>query len=145
MPDLTIGQLAKTAGVNIETIRFYERQGIIPEPPRRPSGYRQYSVEFVIRIRFIKHAQELGFSLKEIEELLALRVDSQTVCSDVQRRAEAKVKDIEQKLQTLQRMKQILLELLEHCHAQEPTRACPLLEVLDTDDPTYLYHPLPKQ
>lgn len=141
MPNLTIGQLAKAAGVNIETIRFYERHGIIPEPPRRSSGYRQYSAEFVTRIRFIKRAQELGFSLKEIEELLALRVDSQTVCSDVQRRAEAKVHTIEQKIQMLQKMKQILLELLAHCHAQEPTGACPLLEVLNANDPTFLHHP----
>lgn len=74
METLTIGQLAKNAGVNIETIRYYERRGLIPEPPRRESGYRQYSPEFVTRIQFIKRAQELGFSLNEIAELLALRV-----------------------------------------------------------------------
>lgn len=140
MPNLTIGQLAKAAAVNIETIRFYERTGIVPAPPRQRSGYRHYPAEFVTRIRFIKRAQELGFSLKEIEELLALRVDSQTVCSDVKQRAEAKVHTIEQKIQTLQQMKQILVELVAHCQVEEPTSICPLLEALDTNNPTYLHH-----
>jgi MerR family transcriptional regulator, copper efflux regulator len=134
MSSLTIGQLAKAAAVNVETIRFYERTGIIPTPPRRRSGYRQYPPEFVRRIRFIKRTQELGFSLKETVELLSLRVDSQTVCADVKLLAEAKVKDIEQKIQTLQRMKQILTELLAHCNSQEPTSACPMLAALDTHE-----------
>jgi MerR family mercuric resistance operon transcriptional regulator len=83
MEILTIGQLAKQAGVNIETIRYYERQGLLPEPPRRASGYRQYSAEFVKRIQFIKRAQTLGFSLKEIAELLDLRIESDTACDQV--------------------------------------------------------------
>ena len=102
METLTIGQLAKDAGVNIETIRYYERRGLIPEPPRRKSGYRQYGSDFVLRIQFIKRAQELGFSLNEIDELLALRVDSGTACSEVKHHAEAKIADIEGKIKTLQ-------------------------------------------
>ena len=78
METFTIGQMAKQAGVNIETVRFYEREGLIPEPPRKASGYRQYSPDFVKRILFIKRAQTLGFSLKEIAELLDLRVEPDT-------------------------------------------------------------------
>src|SRR5688572_27027868 len=96
---LTIGQLAKRAGVNLETIRYYERRGLLSEPPRRASGYRQYRPDVVARIRFIKRAQELGFSLNEIHELLSLRVEAATVCSDVKQRAEAKVAEIEQKME----------------------------------------------
>lgn len=133
---LTIGQLAKQAGVNVETIRYYERRSLLPEPPRRVSGYRQYSPDAVARIQFIKRAQELGFSLNEIQELLSLRVDAESACSEVKQRAESKVAEIEQKMATLQRMKQILTDLMQHCHTQEPTAECPILAALDTDATT---------
>ena len=77
MDTLSIGQVARRAGVGVETVRFYEREGLLEEPPRRASGYRQYSEQVVKRIHFIKRAQKLGFSLKEIAELLLLRVDAQ--------------------------------------------------------------------
>ena len=86
MTVLTTGELAKKVEVNIETIRYYERRWLLPEPPRRESGYRQYSDKAVERVLFIKHAKELGFSLREISELFALRVDPRTTCADVKRR-----------------------------------------------------------
>ena len=134
MNTLTIGQLAKRAGVNLETIRYYERRSLLPQPSRRASGYRQYPPDTVARIRFIKRAQELGFSLNEIAELLFLRVDVQTACHDVQRLAETKVTEIEQKLVMLQRMRQVLNELLHHCQMQQPTGECPILAALDSED-----------
>src|SRR6266571_3012042 len=83
MESLSIGQVARRAGVGVETVRFYEREGLLEEPPRRASGYRQYSEQAIKRIHFIKRAQQLGFSLKEITELLMLRVDAQTSCEEV--------------------------------------------------------------
>ena len=111
MENLTIGQLAKKADVNIETVRYYERRGLMPEPLRKESGYRQYSGEMVKRIQFIKHAKELGFSLKEINELLMLKLDARTSCSEVRNRAESKITDIEGRIKTLQGMKQALVKL----------------------------------
>ena len=102
---LTIGELAKCGQVNLETIRYYERQGLLPKPPRSPSGYRLFPSESARRVRFIKRAQELGFSLKEIKELLALRAASGATSADVRKRAEAKIADIEGKIETLRAMK----------------------------------------
>ena len=136
MTTLKIGQLAKAANVNVDTVRYYERRGLIPEPPRKMSGYREYSQDYISRIRFVRRAQGLGFSLKEIEELLGLRVDSQTVCADVQKRTEEKVLDIEGKIQSLKMMKQTLTKLLEHCELQEPTGECPILDMLAADEET---------
>jgi len=131
MNPLTIGQLAKHAKVNIETIRYYERRGLIPEPPRRESGYRQYAPEFVTRIQFIKRAQELGFSLNEIADLLALRVDTDTACNEVRKRAENKIASIEGKIQTLQKMKQALEALVVVCNENGVTGECPMLDALE--------------
>ena len=102
---MTRGQLAEKTDVNVETLRYYERKGIMPKPSRSESGYRQYSQEDVARIQFIKRAQELGFSLKEISELLTLRVDPDTTCGDVKERTEAKIKDVEEKIRDLHKMK----------------------------------------
>lgn len=132
MKKFTIGRLAREAGVNVETIRYYEKRRLIPEPPRRESGYRQYSPDYVRRIRFIKRAQELGFSLKEIGELLTLRVESTSVCSDIRKQAEAKINDIDLKMKMLARIKQTLQELVEACEENEVTEECPILAVLDT-------------
>ncbi len=131
MTTLKVGQLAKEAGVNIQTIHYYERRGLIPEPPRRPSGYRDYSPDFVARIRFIKKAQELGFSLAEIAELLDLRIESADKCGEVKERVEAKVAAIEEKIQSLQQMKHALAELVTLCDRREPSSECPILEALD--------------
>src|SRR5256712_12252132 len=98
MNALRTSDVAKQGGVNLETIRYYERRGLLPKPPRTPAGYRAFGADAVRRLRFIRHAQELGFSLREVKELLALRVDTRTSCADVRKRAEAKLADIDQKL-----------------------------------------------
>ncbi len=131
MEYLTIGKLSKKTGVGIDTIRYYERQGLIPEPRRRESGYRQYSGEMVKRIQFIRHAKDLGFSLKEINELLSLRLDPKTKCSVVKNRAEAKISDIEEKILNLQRMKKALAKLMKACSGRGPISKCPILEALE--------------
>lgn len=133
MENLTIGQLAKRAHVNIETVRYYERRGLMPEPTRRESGYRQYSQDDVARLQFIKRAKELGFSLEEISELFSLRVDPQTTCGDVKSRAEAKIADIEEKIETLEEMKRALLKLTDRCRGRGPVTECPILEALDSE------------
>ena len=131
----TIGQVAKKAGVGVETIRFYEREGLLEEPPRRASGYRLYSEQVVKRIYFIKRAKLLGFSLKEITELLMLRVDVQTSCEEVKQRTEAKIAEVERKLVELQRMRQALLQVASLCTGQGPASACPMLDALDQQEP----------
>ena len=133
MGGLTIGQLAKKAQVNVETVRYYERRGLLPEPPRKESGYRQYSENDVSRLLFIKRAQTLGFTLKEILELLNLRVDPDTTCGDVKRRAEAKIGDIEEKIRALQKMKKALTKLASTCRGRGPTSECPILEALSAE------------
>lgn len=133
MDSLTIGQLAKQTHIGLETIRFYEREGLIEDPPRRPSGYRAYPPETVHRVRFIRTAKELGFSLKEIGELLALRVDPVESCADVKTIAEDKIVDIEQRIRTLQRMRKALRTLVTACEARRATSECPILDSLDRE------------
>jgi len=134
MEYLTIGQLAKKALVKVPTVRYYERRGLMPEPSRRESGYRQYSQDDVLRIQFIKHSQGLGFTLKEIQDLLTLRVNPDTTCADVKRRAEVKIVDIEEKIQALQRMKQALMKLSSTCKGRGPIGECPILEALNSEN-----------
>lgn len=134
MKPLTIGQVAQRAGIGVETVRFYERQGLLEEPARRESGYRQYTDGVVSRLRFIRRAKELGFSLKEIKELLALRVDPATTCREVKEQAEAKITDIEGKIASLQRMKRALVKLTAVCRGQGPTSECPILDALDREE-----------
>jgi MerR family mercuric resistance operon transcriptional regulator len=133
MKPLTIGQVARQAGVGVETVRFYERQGLLEEPSRRESGYRQYPTDVVAQLRFIKRAKELGFSLKEIRELLALRVDPATTCAEVKQQAEAKIADIEGRIASLTRMKKALVKLAAVCRGQGPTSECPILDALDKE------------
>lgn len=128
--DFTIGQLARIAQVNVETIRYYERRGLIPEPPRSESGYRQYTQDVAMRIQFIKRAKELGFSLNEISELLSLQTGPDTNCGDIKARAEAKLVDIEAKIRDLERMKEVLSELVAVCVGSGPTSECPILQAL---------------
>lgn len=130
---LTIGELAKRGQVNLETIRYYERQGLLPKPPRSPSGYRLFPSESARRVRFIKRAQELGFSLKEIKELLALRAASGATSADVRKRAEAKIADIEGKIETLRAMKKVLARLTAACCGEGSVSECPILESLSSD------------
>ena len=129
---LTIGKVARLAGVGIETIRFYEREGLIAEPPRKESGYRQYGMATVSRIRFIQRAKVLGFSLRQIQELLFLRLDPGTTCDNILGRAQKKIIEVEEKIQTLQRMKKALEALAEACPGQGPVSECPVIG--ETDD-----------
>ncbi len=131
MDIFSIGQVAQRAGVGVETVRFYEREGLLEEPPRRVSGYRQYSEQVITRLHFIKRAKLLGFSLKEIAELLRLRVDARTSCKEVKQRTEAKIAEVEQKMVELQRMRQALLQVASLCTGQGPVSACPMLDALD--------------
>lgn len=130
MATLRTAEVARLAGVNIETLRFYERKGILPEPPRRASGYREYPPETVERVRFVKRAQELGFSLKEIEELLSLREAVGAKSGPVRRLAEAKVKEIDHKIRDLEAMKESLTELLCACDGRKTIASCPIIESL---------------
>lgn len=133
MASLTIGQVAKQANVGIETVRFYERNGLIEEPPRRPSGYREYPPETVERIRFIRKSKELGFTLQEIKELLSLKIKPNASCKDVRERTRAKIATIEDKVKTLNKMKRILKQLTETCEKSNPNSldACPILGALE--------------
>lgn len=135
MTGLTIGQVAAEAGVNVETVRFYERRGLIPAPARRPSGYRQYPSEVIGRIRFVRRAKGLGFTLREIAELLALRVDPDSSCADVRGRAREKIADIEARLDSLAEVKSALSRLARRCRGRGPTRECPILEALAGEEP----------
>jgi MerR family copper efflux transcriptional regulator len=130
MEKLTIGQLAKKANVNLETIRYYERRGLIPEPPRNKSGHREYSIEEVKRTEFIKRSQALGFSLKEISELLSLRVEPGRTCGDVKARIEAKIEDIEKRIMDLEQIGKALSRLSSRCTGKGPVGQCPILEEL---------------
>jgi len=134
MKALTIGHLAKEAGVNLETVRYYERRGLLPRPPRSPSGYRLFPAESRKRLRFIRRAQELGFSLREIRELLSLRLAHSTDGAAVRRRAEAKLADIEAKIKTLESMKGTLRKLTNACAGCRTTSECPILESLDREE-----------
>ncbi len=129
---MTIGQVASHAGVNVQTIRYYERRGLIPEPERTPSGYRRYTDEVVRRVGFIKRAQELGFSLSEISDLLKLRVQSATACTAIERRARSKIAVVEEKIADLQRMKRVLGQLVAACETREHTGDCPILKAMES-------------
>ncbi|MBI4280591.1 MerR family DNA-binding protein [Candidatus Uhrbacteria bacterium] len=127
----TIGKVARASGVGIETIRFYEREGLIPEPPRLDSGYRQYPPTTIDRVRFIKRAKDLGFTLAEIKELLSLSVGPKTTCADVKRKAQEKIKEVDTKIADLKRIRQALNRLTDQCRGKGPASECPILENLE--------------
>jgi len=127
---LTIGNLAKAVGVGVETVRFYEREKLIPKPPRTKSGYRQYPEDTLERVRFIRLAKELGFTLAEIRQLLALRVNPKGNCKAVKRRAQAKIVEMEEKINQLERIKSVLGKLAHACDKRIDTGSCPILESL---------------
>jgi len=131
MKSLTIGRLAKQAGVNLETVRFYERRGLLPRPPRSASGYRLFPAEAARRLKFIRRAQELGFSLAEIADLLALSVSRRTTSAEIRARAKAKITDIEAKMRSLESMRKTLVKLTKACDGCTPVAHCPILESLD--------------
>lgn len=130
MQGLTIGSLAREADVGVETIRFYQRKGLVAEPERPRRGYRRYPAEVAERIRFIRRAQEIGFSLGEIRELLALRVDPEKSCDDVRRQAEAKIAEVRSKIDDLRRIERALVRLASSCKGTGPTSECPILDAI---------------
>ena len=131
---LRTGDLAKLAQVNTQTLRYYERRRLLPEPKRTESGYRLYEEDSVRRIRFIKKAQDLGFTLAEIAELLSLKVEEQTACDGVQEKAEAKLAEIDEKIRDLRRIRRTLKVLVDACASREPTAACPILSSLEDEE-----------
>ena len=134
MDSLTIGQVAKRAGINLQTIRYYERQEILAPVSRTDAGYRMFSSESVRRLHFIKRAQELGFSLKEIKDLLSLRLDAHTTQADIRKRARARIADVEQKILHLQAIHASLLRMAEDCSGCGSLKDCPILESLDKEE-----------
>jgi MerR family transcriptional regulator, mercuric resistance operon regulatory protein len=128
MPDLTIGGVAKAAGVNVETVRYYQRCGLVAEPPRPPGGVRRYSAETVARLRFIKRAQELGFSLADIGRLLALG-DPQS-CGKARALAAEKLALVRARLADLGRLERMLASLIRRCDAAKGRVSCPIIESL---------------
>lgn len=131
MPSYTIGQLARRSGFGVETIRYYERERLVSQPPRRASGYRQYPEATLARLRFIRHAKELGFSLKDIKDLLELRVTRGASCASVRKRTEAKIADVRAKREKLRQIEQALVKLASACRGRGPTSSCPILDALD--------------
>jgi MerR family copper efflux transcriptional regulator len=136
MDGLTIGAVAAQARVHIETLRYYERRGLIERPPRSVSNYRLYPEDAVRRVRFIKRAQELGFSLKDIKALLSLRAAPEAECGEIRTHAEAKIKDIDEKIGSLMAMQRALSNLVAECSGQGPLTECPILESLGTKEIT---------
>ncbi len=127
---MKIGTVAKAAGIGIDAVRFYERQGLIPEPARQPSGYRAYSPDVVLSLRFIRRAKELGFSLKEISELLSLETAAEATAADVKKLAEAKLADMEERIRALQRMRRALKKAVSACPGKGSTSGCSILRSL---------------
>jgi Hg(II)-responsive transcriptional regulator len=127
---MRIGKVAAEAGVNVQTLRYYERRGLLPEPERGNSGYRAYDPDTVRLVRFIKRAQELGFTLREIEELIELR-QSPRRGAEVRAVAATKVVDIERRIRQLKAMRKALGGLVAACDSEGGTVACPIIEALD--------------
>jgi MerR family copper efflux transcriptional regulator len=130
VPVLTIARAAREAGVNIETVRFYERRGLIERPPKG-EGYRVYSPDHVARIRFIKEAQQIGFSLAEAKELLALRADPNADCSAIQRQAIAKQQEVRRKIEQLREIDAALETLIAACPGQGALQCCSIIDALN--------------
>ncbi|MEK6594468.1 MAG: MerR family DNA-binding protein [Pseudomonadota bacterium] len=128
---LTRGKLASRGGVNIATIRYYEKRGLLPDAPRSRSGYRLYTDDALRRLHFIRQSQVLGFSLNEVGELLSLRMQAGTTCADIRQRARRKIETVDGKIKDLQRIKRALTKLADACQGAGPTSECPILESLE--------------
>ena len=140
MNGLTIGRLAKQAGLGIETIRFYERQGLISPPPRTDSNYRIYPEEEVGRLKFIKRAKDLGFTLKEIKELLFMQNDPHATKADIKERTVEKIEDIKKKIRDLSKIQGALEHLAGSCDGHGPLSECPILDALTGDEHKHHNH-----
>ncbi len=136
MTSPTIGQVARACGVGVETIRFYEREGLVPQPERPGVGFRRYPPDTTKRIIFIQRSKALGFSLREIRELLSLRVDSARSCNQVRKHAEAKITDIEDRIEILRGMRRALDKLIAACGSRSSTGECPIIEALEEGNRT---------
>jgi DNA-binding transcriptional MerR regulator len=128
------GQLARAAQVSVETLRFYERLGLVPAPKRTQAGYRQYTTEHLVAVRFIKQAQRLGFSLREIARLASLRADSRKSRAEVRARTSAKLAEVEAEIADLTRVRAVLGRLLEECAGGKAAARCAILQALETED-----------
>lgn len=131
-----IGEVASRANVNKETVRYYEKRELIPEPDRRRSGYRIFTQRHIEQIKFIKRAQELGFTLSEIKELLELRMDEDTTCSEIKTEAQKKYQDVIKKIEDLTRIKNTLINLIDSCNEDGPKGDCPILSALEGETKT---------
>ncbi|MFQ5451637.1 MAG: MerR family transcriptional regulator [Nitrospinaceae bacterium] len=132
MRNFTRGDLAEKCGVNIEALRYYEKRGLIDPPPRSAAGYRLYSMEDAVKIRFIKNAQKLGFTLNEIMELLQLRIHKNESCESVMDKAQNKLEEVESKIQGLKSLKKVLKQMIRQCEESTPTSDCPILSSFES-------------
>lgn len=133
METLLRSQLSRAAGVGQEALRFYERKGLLPQPGRSASGYRLYPPEAVTRLRFIRNAQEIGFSLKEVASLLGLKAKPGVTCALIRKKVEAKIADVDRKLGALKDIRESLVRLKKSCQSRLPASECPILENLEQD------------
>lgn len=133
---MTIGQVANWLSVTVQAIRYYEREGLLPRVPRNSAGYRQYDADLLKRIGFIRHAQEVGFTPREIADLLTLRADPDGSCETVQRFAAEKMRDIDFRVRGRRKMKRTLKNLSQMCDRGLDASACPIIEALDAGSDT---------
>lgn len=130
---MRIGEVADKAAVNVQTLRYYERTGLLPKANRRSSGYREYAAETVALVRFIKNAQELGFTLRDISELIALRTDATKNRRQVSKLASRKIEDVERRIRALTAMRKTLSALVTACEKGRSGQPCPIIEALDDE------------
>jgi Cu(I)-responsive transcriptional regulator len=133
MKMLNIGQVAKQTGVTVEAIRFYEKQNLIATPQRSQSGYRQYPLETIKRVRFIQHAKDAGFTLKDVGELLALRREPGTSCTDIKLCTLKKIEEVDKKISDLNKIREALSRMIMKCSGRGALSECPILEELELD------------
>jgi MerR family transcriptional regulator, copper efflux regulator len=131
---MKIGELAERAGVDVQTVRYYERRELLPEPERTRSGYRQYDEHDLHRLHFILQAKNLGFTLSEVRELLELRVAPGRTADDVRRRAELKIADVESRIEQLESIRVVLRRVVTACHAHGPAEECALMHAITGDE-----------
>ncbi len=134
MEVLSIGQVARQAGLTVEAVRFYEKRRLIEPPPRSESGYRQYPANAVRRLKFIQRAKEAGFTLRDIGDLLALRQEPGASCADVKLRATHKVEEVERKIRDLECIRDALATLILRCSGSADLSECPILEALEWEE-----------
>ncbi len=132
---MRIGAVARECGISIDTIRYYEREGLLSPPRRRPSGYREYDADALARLRFIRRAKDLGFSLEDIRELLSLSTDREHGVEGVKQRAQRRLALVDERLAQLQRMRDGLQELIANCSGHGPLGECPILRALSGTEP----------